>query len=95
MVRTTNDAVERFSATTGYTHSDELTLIFRPKLPGQSVEFGGRVPKLLSLVASYVAARFNHHLKELVAVHPSYSKTAREVLCAGDKMFDCRLLVCE
>ena len=70
MIRATGDAINQFHASTGYTHSDEITLIFppMPTLNGkiQQHPFNGRVCKLLTLISSYISVRFNYHILELV-----------------------------
>lgn len=70
MVLTTYDLVTKFSATTGYTQSDEITLTFFPKPISDANEypvlpFNGRIQKLTSLTAGYASARFNFHLIKL------------------------------
>lgn len=82
MIACMNDAVDEFHATTGYTHSDEISLIFPPMplLDGttqtsenpeavQSHAYNGRVCKILSLISSYVSVRFNYHLINLIRDH--------------------------
>ncbi|RKO83321.1 tRNAHis guanylyltransferase-domain-containing protein [Blyttiomyces helicus] len=71
MVRTTMDLVEKFGPTTGYTQSDEITLVFRAGDAEQTNSphatfshiYSGRVQKLSSVIASYASVRFNHHLR--------------------------------
>lgn len=70
MINATADAVNEFHASTGYTHSDEITLIF-PPMPLledkiQPHPFNGRVCKLLTLISSFIAVRFNYHLLSLI-----------------------------
>jgi len=76
MVLTTMDLVEEFQAYTGYTQSDEITLVL-PSLmstakhkgtnkPQWSHTHSGRVQKLASLVAGFTTMSFNKHLKILV-----------------------------
>ena len=50
MILTMNDLVLHFHAQTGYTHSDEITLIFAPE---ESHLYGGRVQKLVSVMAGF------------------------------------------
>lgn len=68
MILTTHDLVHEFSAVTGYTHSDEITLVFASAY-GETDEkktgthfFDGRVSKILSTVASYASVRFDFHI---------------------------------
>jgi tRNA(His) guanylyltransferase len=63
MISTCIDLVDKFGASTGYTHSDEITLIF-PSCNEESVHMhGGKTMKLVSLTAAYCSVRFNYHFK--------------------------------
>ncbi len=63
MIETCKDLVNKFGASTGYTHSDEITLIF-PRCNEESVHMhNGKTMKLVSLTAAYCSVRFNYHLK--------------------------------
>lgn len=68
MVQTACDLLTYFHATTVYTHSDEITLIFAPANPdtGGNHGFSGRVMKMVSLCAGYASCRFNYHVCQLV-----------------------------
>ena len=105
MILTMNDCIDKFHAVTGYTHSDEITLIFPQAklLPGSSTErqthfFSGRVCKILTLVASYISVRFNYHLVTLVtAVQASigrerYTDAFMQKLLDMSAHFDARIL---
>lgn len=106
MVLTMNDMVNEFHATTGYTHSDEISLVFRParkddgdpKDRGEHL-FGGRVHKLLSIMAGYCSVRFNVHISTLVRcaptdVHaPAYTDAFRQKVSEMAQCFDARILV--
>jgi tRNA(His) guanylyltransferase len=64
MVGTATDLLERFGATTAYTESDEISLIFTPhtdEVPSP-LPFNGRVQKIVSVFAGYASARFNAHM---------------------------------
>jgi tRNA(His) guanylyltransferase len=71
MEETTKDLVAKFGAVTGYTQSDEISLIFKPSFKDKdggitnNQIFGGRVQKIASLVAAYTTMRFNEHLKNI------------------------------
>lgn len=59
MVSTAQDLLGYFpGATTAYTQSDEISLIF----PQGVVDWSGRIQKLISLSAAYASVRFNHWL---------------------------------
>lgn len=65
MVETTKDLVLRFSPVTGYTCSDEISLVFSAASgPPETAThiYSGRVQKLSSVTASYAAARLNFYL---------------------------------
>lgn len=76
MVLTMNDLVKEFTAQTGYTHSDEITVIFAPAVSENDSKvdakhpkchiYGGRVMKICTLMAGYCSARFNFHMKQFV-----------------------------
>lgn len=82
MCKTTVDLVEEFDVQTGYTHSDEITLIFDSKCSKQEYEsflsgvidkkdlrihlFDGRIQKILTLLSSFCSVRFNYHLDKLI-----------------------------
>lgn len=75
MVKTTGDLVKKFNCATGYTSSDEISLIFNAANPPNSSSKGrnsdkvhpynGRIQKLASVTAGFASARFNYHL-----IHP-------------------------
>eukprot|EP01083_Nonionella_stella_P095041 266738_1 len=81
MVLTTGDLVQKYQARTGYTQSDEITLVFDAanveekdienddKMKKKNKEkvhlFGGRGVKISSVLAGYSSARFNYHLVKM------------------------------
>jgi len=72
MQLTTSDLLKEFNASTGYTHSDEISLYFKPlNTPNDDEEdmkehiFGGRVQKLISVISSYASTRLIKHLMEI------------------------------
>lgn len=56
----TTDLVASLHASLGYTQSDEITIVIAPK---DSPLFGGRVQKLVSVVASMATAYFNEYMR--------------------------------
>lgn len=62
MIMITGELVERFNARTGYTQSDEITLVFAAMENDEPHIFAGRKQKLCSLIAGFASARFNHNL---------------------------------
>jgi len=65
MVNTGVDLLEHFGASTAYTESDEISLVFAPHADGEresSLPFNGRTQKIVSVFAGYASARFNLHM---------------------------------
>ena len=64
MVGTATDLLEHFGASTSYTESDEISLLFTPETEEERsrLPFNGRVQKLVSVFAGYASARFNRHM---------------------------------
>jgi tRNA(His) guanylyltransferase len=99
MMYTTNDLVEKFHAMTGYTHSDEITLIFPNVIEVEENstkvhQYNGRVRKLLSVMAGFCSARFNHHIIELVTSNSTlYTDEHVKKIKKGMAFFDARDLV--
>ena len=62
MCLTTANLVDHFGATTGYTQSDEITLVFPAAVDPQTPRNAGRVVKLASLLAGYASVRFAYHI---------------------------------
>jgi tRNA(His) 5'-end guanylyltransferase len=94
MINTTKDLVERFGASTGYTQSDEITLIIPEVKDNQNQIFAGRVQKIVSLVSSYTTMRFNKHFEVAVMLeketnNESYVETMKQKI--GNAWFDARI----
>ena len=68
MVYTTGDLISEYSACTGYTQSDEITLIWQPPniSNGSTHIFGGRILKISTLLSGFASVRFNYHLNLLL-----------------------------
>ena len=60
MVNTTYDLLKEFKCNTGYTHSDEITLIFDK---GDHIR-NGNVTEIITLISGYCSVRFNYHFIE-------------------------------
>ena len=90
MVATMLDTVAKFNALTGYTHSDEITLVFGPAdvEAGQTLAYNGKVSKIVSLVAAYISVRFNAHM--LAYDWSDLSETTRVGILACEAHFDAR-----
>jgi tRNA(His) guanylyltransferase len=75
MIKTTTDLINEFTAVTGYTHSDEITIIFKSTSTKEDFDsglnkathiFDGRVIKLLTCMSGYCSVRFNYHLYNIL-----------------------------
>lgn len=71
--KTTSDLVKKFNAATGFNHSDEISIMFKPLNKDHDDElikehiYRGRIIKLLTLMSSYATIRLQKHLRELNA----------------------------
>lgn len=94
MCLTVSDLVKEFNANTGYTLSDEITLIFDSKYPNLLHHlYNGRIQKLLSLTSAYCSVRFNHHLEKLIEpIKDNYPSDFIELIYERKQIFDARLL---
>lgn len=104
MVATTDDLIKKFNARTGYTHSDEITIIFNRALTPEDENrnkvhmFNGRTTKLNTLLASYCSVRFNYHLINLLNEQTFgepdlYPKSLIDKVNAQEAHFDSRIMV--
>ncbi len=92
MQDTMADAMVEFGAITGYTQSDEITLVFPPcTIPEHVHPNAGRVQKLGSRVAGFVSVRFLHHLKANTFDTVKEAKLIERVN-AGKIYFDARVI---
>ena len=92
MIATLHDVMSKFNPSTGYTHSDEITLVFPPCREFGQHPFGGRKDKLISLVASYTSLKFNEHINQMV-VAENYSDKMMDRIRSNTAIFDARMLV--
>jgi tRNA(His) guanylyltransferase len=102
MVRTMNDMVEKYNAVTGYTHSDEITLVFSAACSRDEFEAGenksshphdGRVVKLCTVMAGYCSVRFCFHMKDLIeSTSDEYAEPFVAKIHASEYCFDARPL---
>jgi tRNA(His) guanylyltransferase len=70
-IRTSADLLQRFSPSTIFYESDEISLVFDACPVLESTEknprehmYSGRIQKLVSVLASYTAAKFNKYINE-------------------------------
>lgn len=62
MLLTARDLLENSCARTAFCQSDEITLVFGPETTQLNYMYGGRTPKIGSVLASMASARFNKHI---------------------------------
>lgn len=62
MVETTRDLMVETGALVGYTQSDEITIAWNNPNLNSQIFFGGKIFKLLSVIASLASTRFVYHL---------------------------------
>jgi tRNA(His) guanylyltransferase len=87
-IRTMNDLLHYSNAVTGFTQSDEITLIFAAEPLQANMTFAGRMAKIQSIYASIASARFNHYMRLFDWTDRS-SETANRVT-GGHAFFDAR-----
>lgn len=95
MANVLSELLIKFNPSTGYTHSDEITLIFSA-ISGNKTEhiFGGRQQKILSEIASYTAVRFNYHISRIIDIHESqYTDDVIKLFNDGLQNFDARIII--
>jgi tRNA(His) 5'-end guanylyltransferase len=104
MQQTMVDTVDKFSATTGYVQSDEITLVYSPLYNNKDEFnkddnkrchiFNGKKDKLISVIAGYISARFNYYIMNEIKGHESgYKESFVNLINSCHQHFDGRLLV--
>lgn len=99
MVNTTKILMKEYGAQTGYTHSDEISLLFYPKTTknGEQKEphFGGRIQKIVSTSAAFCSVVFNKELIEIFAgkedEYPAENSSIFERMMSSKAYFDSRI----
>lgn len=89
MQLTTRDLMERCAARTGYCQSDEITLVFAPEATPLQIIYGGRVQKIVSIMASWAAARFNYHIARMD--WQDVEEEQKEKIGSSQAIFDARI----
>ena len=93
MEKTTHDLINKFNASTGYTSSDEITLIFPEKLNNEKHIYSGRIQKLTSIIGSYCSVRFNFHINNILSkVKDKYKPEFINLVSEYKQVFDARIL---
>jgi len=98
-VNTTMELMKEFHADTGYTHSDEISLLFYPKLTKdgstfREPHFGGRVQKIITIASSICTMIFNNELKTIFSKVPEQyadKPSTYERMMSSRACFDCRI----
>ena len=100
-LNTTIELMREYRADTGYTHSDEISLLFYPKRTKnddgwREPHFGGRIQKIISTAAAFCTMIFNNQLKEIFANKKDYycnkeKEHAYLKMMSGRAYFDCRI----
>ena len=102
MIQTMNDLLTKFNARTGYTHSDEITLIFDKICTKDEYDedkslvhnYNGRIEKILTLVSGYCSVRFNYYIKLYVnADNKSYKTQFLDKINSDIVFFDARIIM--
>lgn len=100
MVKTTYEAMCEFGAVSGYTQSDEITLIFTPIISKgtnqTTIIFDGRINKILTLMSSFVSVRFNFYLNKFINENNELDKYKPDTLSKiqnSSAIFDARVLI--
>lgn len=92
MLLTTRDLMERCAARTAYCQSDEISLLFAPEPVVEQIMYAGRVQKLVSVMASCAAARFNYHLARMEWT--DVEKPVQQRVLSQTALFDARVFSC-
>ena len=98
-LNTTMQLMREYQADTGYTHSDEISLLFYPKRTKddsgwREPHFGGRIQKVISTAAAYCTMIFNNELKTIFAQKKDEYVDKEYVydrMMSGTAYFDCRI----
>jgi len=97
MIDTLLDLVKEYRPDLGYTHSDEISLIFLPKKTKlgngfREPMFQGRVQKIVSIVAGFTTSAFNRNISRLFQGKESlYKPHVFERVAKGHAYFDARI----
>lgn len=93
MYKTMEDLLIEFNATTAYTQSDEISLIFPVQLDKEGIPvhrmYNGRVQKIASLLAGFCSMRFLYNLQNVIAQH--HNKSVIDNVGRGMVWFDARV----
>jgi len=98
-----NYLVNKFTVATGYTHSDEITLIFSPaydkkddpsNIKKKTHIYNGRLFKICSLLSGYCSTRFSYHIHKLIMNDKNcYNENVISKINNFETCFDARAFV--
>jgi tRNA(His) guanylyltransferase len=110
MVKTTGDLVKKFCCSTGYTSSDEISLVFNAanfsntdisssvKNSSKPIDihpYNGRIQKLASVTAGFASARFNYHLNHPPDQWKDMPLQLQDRMADSMAYFDSRVVPCK
>lgn len=98
-VDVTKDLMKEYGAVTGYTHSDEISLLFYPKYDDagkpRELHYGGRIQKMISTAAAFCTMMFNRklvtHFTDKSDDYKEEKQSAYDRMFSGSAYFDCRV----
>lgn len=89
MISTTIELVRSFNAYTGYTQSDEITLVFPPS---EEMLFSGRAQKIATILASTASVRFATAFEQWCRALPELDDGKRCMALDRIAAFDARVM---
>jgi tRNA(His) 5'-end guanylyltransferase len=96
---TTIDLMKEYRADLGYTHSDEISLVFYPKRTKKDdgwreSMYGGKIQKIVSTSAAFCTMTFNKHLTDIFKdkkVEYAEKSYAHDKMMSSKAYFDSRI----
>ena len=93
MIMTTNNLINKFGAVTGYTHSDEISLVFGSAEQSNHM-YNGRIHKICSIIAAYCSVVFNKLITNLLANNQElFGEEQRTYINQAIPFFDSRIVI--
>ena len=96
MIMTANNLLVKFNACTAYTHSDEISLVFRIDNTSKTTNhiYNGRITKLCSVLAGYCSVAFSKIILKFVNDEKSeYSTEQKAFINQSTPFFDARVVL--
>ena len=88
MILTMNSLMHHTGAVTGFTQSDEITLLFPGDTNVLHLPFNGRLSKIVSVFAGLASAKFNHYMQSFD--YADRSERVKTRIKSGGAFFDAR-----